>query len=84
MYFAQRMNTKVCVKILDRVCKNALPFLKFLSDWYNFFRVQSWNYVEHFQGIFVEKKWNYHRENEEEKIATLKYLIFCAEKNTLL
>ena len=24
--------TKVCVKTLDRVCKNALPFLKFLSD----------------------------------------------------
>ena len=71
--------TKVYVKSQGTLCKTPVPFPKFSSDWYNFFRVLSKDYVRHFQNVFAEKKWNYHRENEDENFATHEYL-FCTEK----
>ena len=75
---------KVCAKSRDTVWQTPSPFLYFPSDQVGSLRINSWDYVGYFQRGTVRKKWFYHSENEEGNLATSRYRISCAEKNTLV
>ena len=75
------MNTvKVCAKSRGTLWQTPSPFLYFRSDRLGSLRINSWDYVGYFQSGPVRKKLSYHSENEEEKLATTRNRISCAEK----
>ena len=75
---------KVCAKRRGTVWQTPSSFLYFRSDRLGSLRINSYDYVGHFQSGPVRKQWLYHSENEEGNLATMKNRISRVEKSTLV